>query len=201
MLDERIREGWDRLMRPVGRALAQGRIDPNAITLIGLGIQVLVALKILEGELAMAGLLAIAAALADTLDGAVAKARGLTTKFGALLDSSVDRLSDALFFIPVAWLYGVSPRGPETDHPWVAALALTALVASYLVSYVKARAQGLGYDCRVGLVERAERAILMIVGLLFSALLPLILAVLTAFSIVTFVQRLLHVRSQMKSAA
>lgn len=201
MLDERIREGWDRLMRPVGRALAQGRIDPNAITLIGLGIQVLVALKILEGELAMAGLLAIAAALADTLDGAVAKARGLTTKFGALLDSSVDRLSDALFFIPVAWLYGVSPRGPETDHSWVAALALMALVASYLVSYVKARAQGLGYDCRVGLVERAERAILMIVGLLFSALLPLILAVLTAFSIVTFVQRLLHVRSQMKSAA
>ncbi len=201
MLDQRIRDGWDTLMRPVGRALAHGRVDPNVVTLVGLAIQVLVAVAIIEGRLLVAGVIAIVAALADGLDGAVAKASGDTTKFGALLDSSVDRLSDALFFVPVAWLYGVSPHPQQAGQEWVAALALTALVASFLVSYVKARAQGLGYECSVGLVERAERLILMIVGLILSPLLPLILAVLATLSVVTFVQRLLHVRSQMKTVA
>ncbi|MFN2524754.1 MAG: CDP-alcohol phosphatidyltransferase family protein, partial [Actinomycetota bacterium] len=155
MLDTKIRAGWDRMMQPVGRGLARARINPNAITVAGVAVQVGVAAAILEGRLVLAGMVAIAAALFDVFDGAVAKARGLTSKFGALLDSTTDRLSDALFFLPVAWLYGVEPDVARHDEPWVAAVSLATLVLSFLVSYVKARAEGLGYECRVGLVERA----------------------------------------------
>ncbi|MDQ3986169.1 MAG: CDP-alcohol phosphatidyltransferase family protein [Actinomycetota bacterium] len=199
MLNAKVRNGWDRLMSPVGRSLARWRIGPNAITLVGVLIQAVVAYLIVEDRLTVAGFVAIAAAFSDAIDGAVAKAANLTTKFGALLDSTADRLSDALFFIPVAWLYGVSPNPAQADERWVASLALTALVVSYLVSYVKARAEGLGYDCNVGIMERAERLILVIVGLVFSAILPVILGILTGLSLITVVHRILHVRAQAKS--
>ena len=195
MLNQKIRGLWDDAMQPVGRALARRGIDPNAITIAGVVVQVLVAYLIVRGSLLAAGLVAIAAALADAIDGAVAKAHGRVSKVGALLDSTTDRLSDALFFVPVAWLYGVSPDAAHAGQRWVAAAALVALVASFLVSYVKARAEGLGLECNVGIVERAERLILMIVGLLLD-LVPVALVVLGALSVVTVVQRLLHVRGQ-----
>ena len=198
MLNQKIRGMWDDVMKPVGQALARSGVGANTITAVGVALQVLVAYAIVEGRLLVAGALAIVAAVADALDGAVAKARGYVGKFGALLDSTADRLSDALFFAPVAWLYGVSPDPARRDQRWVAALALAALVASFLVSYVKARAEGLGYECNVGIVERAERIIIMIVALLLD-LVPLGLVVLAALSVVTVVQRLVHVRGQAQS--
>lgn len=200
MLNARIRNGWDALMRPTGRALARSGLSANAITIFGLLVQVAVAYLIIEGRLVLAGLVAIVAAFSDAIDGAVAKAAGTTSRLGALVDSTADRLSDALFFIPVAWLYGVSPDAEKVDDRWVAALALTALVVSFLVSYVKARAEGLGFECNTGIMERAERLILVIIGLVFNDFLPVVLAILTALSLVTVVQRLLHVRGQARRA-
>jgi CDP-diacylglycerol--glycerol-3-phosphate 3-phosphatidyltransferase len=199
VLNQKIRGMWDDVMQPVGRGLARSGVRANAITVIGLLLQVVVAYLIVEGRLLAAGLVAILPAVGDALDGAVAKARGSQGNLGALLDSTADRVADALFFAPVAWLYGVSPDLARRDQQWVAALALVALVASFLVSYVKARAEGLGYDCNVGILERAERLILMILGLLLD-LLPVALAVLAALSIVTVIQRLRHVRAQATSA-
>lgn len=199
MLDTRIRAAWDRFMQPVGRVLARTRISPNAITLGGVAIQIGVAAAILEGRLGLAAVLAIVAALSDVLDGAVAKARGLTSNFGALLDSTTDRLSDALFFLPIAWLYAVDPDVARHAEPWVGALSLATLVLSFLVSYVKARAEGLGYECRVGIVERAERVIIMIVGLAFDAL-PIVLVLLAGLSLITLVQRVAHVYRQARDA-
>ena len=197
MLNQKIRGMWDDLMQPVGRAVARTGIGPNTITVAGLLLQSLVGYLIVEGRLFVAGLVAVAAALFDALDGAVAKARHGVSPLGALLDSTVDRVSDALFFAPVAWLYGVAPDRP--DQRWVAALALVALVLSFLVSYIKARAEGLGYECNVGIVERAERLILMILALLLEVV-PLVLAVLAALSGITVLQRLIHVRGQARSA-
>jgi CDP-diacylglycerol--glycerol-3-phosphate 3-phosphatidyltransferase len=198
VLNQKIRGVWDGLMRPIGVRLGRTGLTADAITLLGVVIQAVTAAFIVQGRLLVAGLAAVVAAVADGLDGAVAKARGGQGKFGALLDSTADRLSDALFFVPVAWLYGVSPDAPRAGQRWVAALALVALVASFLVSYVKARAEGLGYECNVGLVERAERLILMILGLVLN-LVPVVLGILAALSAVTVVQRLLHVRVQAKS--
>lgn len=200
MLNAKIRNVWDHVMRPTGRTLHGWGIGANSVTLFGLLVTGVSAYLIVEGRLVAAGLVAIVAALADTVDGAVAKAAGATSNWGALLDSTADRLSDALFLIPIAWLYGVSPDPAQADDRWVAVLALGTLVVSYLVSYVKARAEGLGYDCNVGIIERAERLILMIVALVFYAILPIVLGILAALSLVTVVQRLVHVRRQARSA-
>ncbi|MDP9226058.1 MAG: CDP-alcohol phosphatidyltransferase family protein [Actinomycetota bacterium] len=195
MINQKIRRYWDRLMAPVGRMVARSHVNPNVITIFGVIIQAVGAVEILNGRLVLAAIATSVAGAADVLDGAVAKARGVTSRFGALLDSTTDRLSDALFFVPVAWLYGVGPDKPGREMHWVAALALGALVAAFLVSYIKARSEALGYECNVGIAERAERWILMVVGLLFDVL-PWVTAVLAAVSLVTVVQRLLYVRRQ-----
>ena len=200
MLDTKLRGWWDKAMRPVGRALARTPLSPNAITLLGVAIQVGVAYLILEGRLVAAGLIAIAAAFFDTFDGALAKAKGRTSKFGAFLDSSTDRVADALYFGPIAWLYGVDPDIAARDEPWVAAVTLVAMVASFMVSYVKARAEALGFDCKVGLFERAERLALLVIALVFSGLLPTLMVVLAVGSVVTVFQRMFHVYGQARSA-
>lgn len=198
MLNARIREAWDRGMKPVGELLGRSGISPNSITVAALLVQGVVAYLIVEDELFAAAATATFAGLLDTLDGAVAKAMGRASKFGALLDSTLDRLGDALVFLPIGWLYLTSDG--RADEHWVAALALVALTASFLVSYVKARAEGLGYECNVGLIERAERLIIVILGLALSSFLPLALAILALASIYTFVERLIHVRKQARHA-
>jgi len=195
MLDQKIRVYWDKRMAPVGRFIGRSRISPNAVTVLGLVVQIGVAYLILEGAFVAAGLLAVVAAGFDVLDGAVAKARGLVSKFGAFLDSTTDRLADALYFLPIAWLYAVDPDIPAHDERWVAVLALVTLVLSFMVSYVKARAEGLGFECKVGLAERAERVGIVVLGLLLDAV-PIALAVLAAASLVTVIQRIAHVYRQ-----
>ena len=182
-------------MRPVGRTLGRSWLSANAITTVGLLIQAVSAVMILQGRLLAAGLVAMVAALADGLDGAVAKAKGTTSKFGAFYDSTSDRIADALYFVPIVWLYGVAPAGGEERSELIAALALVTLVAGFLVSYARARAEGLGLDAKVGIAERAERMGLVILGLLFDQLL-IALAILSVLSVITFLQRLFHVRSQ-----
>lgn len=196
MLDSKIRPLWDKVMRPVGRALGKTPLTPNSVTLMGVVIQGIVAWLIVDGRLVAAGLLAIASALLDVFDGALAKAKGRVTRFGAFLDSTTDRLSDALFFAPIAWLYGVAPDTAAHDERWVAAVALVALVASFLVSYVKARAEAVGLTAKVGIAERAERVILVLIALVFNTLLPAIMVILAALSVITVLQRILYVRAQ-----
>jgi CDP-diacylglycerol---glycerol-3-phosphate 3-phosphatidyltransferase len=196
VLNAKIRSMWDKGMRPVGGFVGRTGVTPNQITMLGVAVQGVASYLIVIDRLVGAGLVLIAAALLDTVDGAVAKARGLTSRFGAFLDSTMDRLSDALVFLPIAWLYLAEPTTERADQQWVAALALVTLVLSFLVSYAKARAEGLGFDCNVGLIERAERLIIMIVALVFSALLPAALVVLAIASLVTLGQRIVHVRRQ-----
>jgi CDP-diacylglycerol--glycerol-3-phosphate 3-phosphatidyltransferase len=199
VLNQRIRGAWDQFVRPVGRIVARSGLSANAITVLGVLVQAGAAYLILRGALLAAGLVAIAAGVADLLDGAVAKARGEPSRFGALFDSTIDRFSDALFFVPVAWLYGVDPDVPSHDEPWVAAVALTALVFTFLVSYVKARAESLGFDCNVGIAERFERLVLMVVGLVFG-IVPVMVVVLAVVGAITFVQRMVHVAAQARAA-
>jgi len=196
VLNAKIRGIWDKGMRPVGSFIGRSGVTPNQITLLGVVVQAFVSYLIVQDRLPEAGFVLIAAALLDTVDGAVAKARGLTSKFGAFLDSTMDRLSDALVFLPIAWLYLAQPTTERADQQWVAAVALVALVLSFLVSYARARAEGLGFECNVGLIERAERLIIMIVALVLNDLLPAALVVLALASLVTLVQRMVHVHKQ-----
>lgn len=200
MLNQRIRGAWDRLIRPVGGAVARSGLSANAITILGVLVQAIAAYLILDGALLAAGLVAIVAGVADLLDGAVAKARGEASPFGALVDSTTDRFSDALFLVPIAWLYGVDPDVAAHDEPWVAAVALAALVFTFLVSYVKARAESLGFRCDVGIAERFERVFLIVAGLVFG-IVPVMVVALTLVSAVTFGQRMLYVWGQARRGA
>ena len=195
MLNQKLRGMWDTYTRPVGRGLARTGLTPNAVTVMGVLIQIVAAVMILRGKLLVAGLVSVLSALFDALDGAIAKATGKASRFGALLDSTTDRLSDSLFFLPLAWLYGVSPDVPSRDDHLIAALALVGLVLGFLVSYVKARAEGLGFECKVGIAERLERLAIMIIGLVFDVVLAALI-LLSVLSAITFVQRLVHVRKQ-----
>jgi CDP-diacylglycerol--glycerol-3-phosphate 3-phosphatidyltransferase len=199
VLNQKLRSGWDRLMRPIGRGLARLGLTPNSITLAGVALHVVMAWLILDGRLLVAGLLAIFAGFFDSFDGAVAKARGTTSNFGALLDSSTDRISDALYFLPIAWLYAVSPDIAERDENWVAVAAMVALVSGFMVSYVKARAESLGYKCDVGIAERAERLIVIIAALILDFV-PIGVSVLAVASTITFIQRIVYVRGQTEVA-
>lgn len=199
MINARLRGGWDNLMRPVGRGLARTRVTPDQVTYLGVGLQLVVAYLIIEGHLMIGGLVAVVAAFADAFDGAIAKAKGISSRWGAFLDSTTDRLSDALYFFPIAWLYGVDPDIASRHDLWTAGLALAALAFSFLVSYSKARAESLGFDCNVGIAERAERLIIVIAALILDLVLPG-MAILAALSLVTFLQRVVHVRRQARAA-
>ena len=198
MINAKLRSTWNKVMSPVGGALARTPLTPDQVTVVGVLLQALAAWYIVEGRLFVAALVSVVAALADAFDGALARAKGTGRPFGALLDSTTDRLADALVFLPVAWLYGVDPDTGH-DSEMVALLALVALVASFLVSYVKARAEGLGFDCNVGIAERAERLIVIILSMAFDVL-PLGVGIIAVASIVTFFQRLFYVRSQARVA-
>jgi CDP-diacylglycerol--glycerol-3-phosphate 3-phosphatidyltransferase len=198
VINAKLRGGWDKLMRPVGAWLARTRLTADAVTYFGVALQVFCAYLIVEGHLLVAGLLSIAAGFADALDGALAKAKGSASRWGAFLDSTTDRLSDALFLVPIAWLYGIHPDILSRHDEWTAGLALAALVFSFLVSYSKARAESLGYDCNVGIAERAERLIVIIAALILDLVL-IGVSVLLAASVITFLQRMLHVRKQARA--
>jgi CDP-diacylglycerol---glycerol-3-phosphate 3-phosphatidyltransferase len=149
-----------------------------------------------QGEFVRAGLLLIVWGFFDTFDGAVAKARGMVSDFGGLLDSTVDRLGDALVLLAIAWRFTEAAGPDERRYRWIAIAALVALVAGFLVSYVRAKAESLGFECKVGIAERAERSIILIVGLVITYVLPIAVALLAVLASVTVLQRVLHVRRQ-----
>jgi CDP-diacylglycerol--glycerol-3-phosphate 3-phosphatidyltransferase len=131
----------------------------------------------------------------DMLDGAMARARGYSTPFGAFLDSTMDRIADSAVFGSLAFLLG------NTGHPWPAAAALICLAAGQVVSYAKARAQSVGIECNVGIAERAERLVIVGAGgLLFCLHVPYALDValwlLAALTVFTAGQRIVHVYHQ-----
>lgn len=181
---------------PMGRALTRAGVSPDAVTIAGTAGVVAASLGFAaRGHIFIATIIITLCALVDVLDGAMARARGYGTRFGALLDSSMDRVADGAIFGSLAWWLAT------TGHRTTAAVALVCLAGSLTVSYVKARAEGLGFSCNVGIAERMERLILLGVGGLLSGLgvdwgLTAVLWLLAVLTVVTIGQRLLYVRGQ-----
>jgi phosphatidylinositol phosphate synthase len=188
------RSGYGRIVDPVARGLLRLGISPDAVTVLGtLGVLVATLGFAARGQFLVAVLIGLAFGLVDIVDGAMARARGYGTRFGALLDSTMDRIADGAVFGSVAYWYASEQQLPPM------AAALICLVASQVISYVKARAQSVGIDCDVGIAERAERLVLVGLGALVTGLgvewaLPAALWLLVVLSLVTVAQRVLHVR-------
>lgn len=193
---------WDTLKAAVrGRVLGVGRvvgatgITPNSLTLIGLVLNGLAAALVAGGWLAAGGVAFLVASAFDMLDGAVARATGATSRFGAFLDSVIDRYDEALIFIALLVVFSIR------QEPGLIVGSAVALVGSLLVSYARARAEGLGLDCEIGLLQRPERVLLLAVGLIVAPLLAPIIWALAAVTNATVVQRILFVRKLLETEA
>lgn len=193
-----LRPAVTRVMTPLGRALARWGISPDVITTIGtLGVVASALVFYPRGHLFAGTLVITFFVLADLLDGVLARMTGKGSTWGAFLDSTLDRLGDASIFSGLI-LYFVLKDEPEIV---LAAVALFCLVAGALVSYAKARAEGLGMTANVGIAERGERLVVVLVAAGLSGLgVPYVLAaglwLLAAASAVTVVQRMVHVYRQ-----
>lgn len=183
------------LTQPAVHLLAKTSITPNTITWFGFLLSVGAAALIATGHLLAAGLLVLVAGLFDLLDGALARRTNQVTHFGAVLDSTLDRLAEAVLLLGILILYA-------REQSVVGILLVgVALPSSLMVSYIRARAEALGLECKVGLFTRGERVIVLALGLLLSRIdyaLIIALSVIVLFSLFTAGQRLLHVWHQMK---
>jgi CDP-diacylglycerol--glycerol-3-phosphate 3-phosphatidyltransferase len=194
LFDGRFRSAVDKSVGPVGSALARTGLSPDHLTALGLIMAIPAGLAIATGRLGLGLVLLIVAAVPDLLDGALAKASGRASVRGAFFDSVSDRVTDAIILGGVAW-YLQSSR-----HGHAGLLAFGVLAVSMLISYERAKAESLGFSAKGGLMERAERIILLCVGLVASVILVPILWVMLILTAVTAVQRFVKVWRQATTA-
>jgi CDP-diacylglycerol---glycerol-3-phosphate 3-phosphatidyltransferase len=183
VFDGNFRTAFDRTVAPLGRGLKRAGVSPDVITGLGVAMAAGCALAIAVGNFPLALLLLILTGVPDALDGAVAKAAGTAGPRGAFFDSVSDRVSDGLIFAGAGWYLA------GTATPRLALLPFALFIAASLVSYQRAKAESLGFDAKGGLMERAERFVVLGFGLLFSALFVAVLWVMLALTLVTAVTR------------
>ena len=184
------------LTRPVVRLLAKTRMTPNDLTWLGFGLTLGAVALIIFGHLLAAGCVVLGASFFDMLDGALARGTNQVTRFGSILDSTLDRMSEAGLFLGILVFYTLNATPRST---MIILLSGIALIASFLVSYVRARAEGAGLDCEVGLLTRTERVVVLVLGLLLSQIdyaLVIALVIIAILSSVTVGQRLVYVWRQ-----
>lgn len=174
-----------RITNPIMGILSKSGIKPDVLTFIGLAISIGAAYVIATGHFLLGGVLILVAGLFDLLDGALARFVKQTRKFGAILDSTIDRISEAAIFCGLLVWYMLEGSTLEV------VLIVAVLIGSFLVSYVRARAEGLGLECKIGLFTRAERVIVLAIGLMVNQIV-IALLILAVLVYVTVVQRLVH---------
>ena len=186
----------DYITQPAVKLLARTPITPNTLTWLGFWITVGAAALVVTGNLFAAGFVVLVAGFFDMLDGALARTTNRVTRFGGILDSTLDRLSEAVLLLSLLVIYA---RGQQVAE---SLLVGVTLLGSLLVSYIRARIETLGIECKVGLFTRPERVIILALGLLlsqFNYALVIALAIITFFSFFTVGQRLLYAWRQTRT--
>jgi soluble lytic murein transglycosylase len=190
----RYRDSMRAWTEPIGHALVRLHLRPNHLTVAGLGVSLLAAAAFVAGRTRAGGALILLAGLFDFFDGALARASGRVTPFGAFLDSVIDRYSDVVVLLGIVVLFAQLP------HTRGVMVAMASVLGSVMVSYTKARAESIGIECNVGVMERPERMICLIVGALLDLLEPA-LWVLAVLSNLTAIQRIIFTRRAARDAA
>jgi CDP-diacylglycerol--glycerol-3-phosphate 3-phosphatidyltransferase len=183
------------ISKPIVNVISKTPLTPNIITWIGFIIIIGAGALIITDYWLAAGILVLAAGLCDMLDGALARAIGKMTRFGAILDSTLDRISEAILFISLLAVF--AKDGLVTEG----ILSGVALVGALLVSYIRARMEGLGVECKAGLFTRPERVIILALGLMlsqFDKAMLITLAVITFFSWLTVIERMIYAWRKLK---
>jgi CDP-diacylglycerol--glycerol-3-phosphate 3-phosphatidyltransferase len=191
---ENIREFFGVQLRrgfmPMVSVLQRLKVTPNQVTIAGTVLNLGAAALVVTDHLIYAGIVFLVAGCFDMLDGALARLAMKVTKFGAFLDSTLDRVSEGAMLAAIAYL--LASRGHSVD----VALVVLALLGSLLVSYTRARAESLGLDCKVGLMSRPERIILIALGLFFNVL-SYVIYIMVALTAFTVIQRVVHTYRQL----
>ncbi|MDQ3311577.1 MAG: CDP-alcohol phosphatidyltransferase family protein [Actinomycetota bacterium] len=190
MFDGKFRVPVDRAVKPLGNRLKRTGLTPDHLTVVGILVGVGAAVAIAFGQLLLGLALVILAALPDLLDGALAKASNAASQRGAFFDSTIDRLTDAVLLGGVGWYLA----SEQSSH--MVMLPFAVMAVSSIISYQRAKAESLGLDAKGGLMERAERIVLLCIGLLYEPLLVPVLWVMLALSSITAVQRFVKVWRQ-----
>ena len=185
-----IKNRLRKLLDPFVGLLLRAGVTPLGVTIAGFVLSLAGAFAIARGELVAGGALLIVSGVCDTLDGSLARRAGKESVFGAFIDSTIDRAAELASFGALV-VYYVSREG---SNRFAVPLVVAALAGSFLTSYTRARAEGLGIDCRVGLLERPERVALLVLGLLLgTTALFVVIACLAILTVVTTIQRVVHV--------
>ena len=185
------KEALRSLLNPLVRFLSSLKVGPDSLTATGWAFSLVAAALFATGYVRTAGAVMLFAGLFDALDGAVARESNRMSRFGAFLDSTLDRLSESAVFVGIIFYLAA------VGSPYAVLLAGAAMTFSLGTSYTRARAEGLGLDCEVGLLERAGRVVILSFASI-AGFLTLGLALVAAGALVTTVQRILHVRRTTK---
>jgi len=205
-LSNKLKERFVWAMAPFCKFLSGLGVSPNALSLAGLSLSLITGLIYAQGSFFWAGAVLVLAGICDVLDGQMARLTGKISSFGAFLDSAIDRFSELFIFLGLAWHFsGLSAENPGSTLGSVAVLIIIlALSGSFMVSYTRARAEGLGVDCKVGWMQRPERITLLILGSLIAGLPvagPFIMIgtvfIIAALSNYTAVQRIVYVKNRL----
>ncbi len=202
ILSDRVKEAGRAVLAPVVRLAMWLRLTPNEITVAGFVTVLAAAALVAVGQLLAGAALLVAGSLLDAVDGALARATGGTSAFGSFLDSTLDRAAEAILYGGIVAYYlrvSADPIGPVL-------LALTALAGSFMVSYTRAKAEGIGLSASVGLAPRAERLVLIVAGIALAGIgfdIGLIgaIAIIALLAVATTLQRIWHVRRLVEAQA
>jgi len=189
--DDWLRARAAGIVQPIARWLSERKLHPNTVTIMGFALTAGAAAIIATGRIRLGGAVMLVASATDALDGTLARMTSQQSRFGAFLDSTLDRMSEGAVLIGLlTWFATQRMAG-------AAILVGLVLLGSLMVSYTRARAEGVGYSCKVGMLTRPMRVILLGVGMLLLWLVP-VLAILAVLTWATSIQRIVHVYHESK---
>ena len=187
------------ITRPIVIFLEKIHATPNSVTILGLILIIVAAVLAGMGHLFAAGWVVLVASVCDMIDGALARHANKVTRFGGILDSTLDRVSEAAILVGLIAYFLFNNTEPYRH--WLILVIAVTMIASFLVSYIRARAEALRIECQVGIFTRPERVIILALGLLLSGLpfvLVAALGIIAVMSIITAIQRLAYVYQRTK---
>ena len=215
-ISEKNRERYLKIISPIGNILGKIGIHPNILTICGLILSLIACLFYANGSFFWAAWIVVLAGTCDTLDGQLARTFNKKSAFGAFFDSTLDRYSDMLLYLGIAYhfaggkeiFFKESSAQSIDASPWMVFIIILTIAGSFMVSYTRARAEAIGVKCNIGLMQRAERIVLLIIGSLLASIpgigiyiIKLTLVVLAITTNITAIHRMLHVKSQLMKAA
>jgi CDP-diacylglycerol--glycerol-3-phosphate 3-phosphatidyltransferase len=198
LLNKHLVNGFLTVIEPLSKLLVSLEVHPHIVTFAGLLFGLLSGLYFIQGAFLYAGIMIILAGICDVLDGRLARETKKISKFGALFDSTIDRYSEVFIFLGLATYF-------LRQDSYLVLLIILAIAGSFMVSYTRARAEGLGIECKIGLMQRPERMTFLAAGAILGSIpgtrnffLVLFLWLIAIFANITVVQRIVYIKKKME---